>query len=385
MKLLIHDLTKEEWDKVSASYEGWEVICDNGCIKSCVGCFGCWIKEPGECVIKDGYEKMGALIHKADEVTVISRYTYGGFSSFIKNVFDRSIGFVLPYFEIRKGEMHHKKRYPEDKPMTFIFRGRDLTDDDKNCARKYVEAVCTNLHGIVKDVVFEETSTTKDLAEKMPYIQSDDTTILLNCSLRGDKANSKMFLDYLESGLEGEVKRINLSTYINQTDELVRIFASAKKIVLSIPLYVDGIPSSTLRMMERIEQCSLKDSKKIYVIANMGFYESVQITNLMSMVRNWCDRCGFEYGGGVAIGAGEMVGSMMVSSYAKKGPSKNAALSLDKLSETINASSVMDDIYSDPFKFPRALYMFCANSGWPVGCKKNGLKRKDLLRKADAD
>ena len=105
--------------------------------------------------------------------------------------------------------------------MTFIFRGRDLTDDDKNRARKYVEAVCTNLHGIVKDVMFEENFAAEDGKENTPDIKSDDTTILLNGSLRGDKANSKKFLDYLEPRVEGEVKRINLLTYANQPDYLV--------------------------------------------------------------------------------------------------------------------------------------------------------------------
>ena len=115
MNLIIHDLNEREWTAISEKYKGWEIISDNGTIKPCVGCFGCWLKDPGQCVMKDGYNRMGALIHKADEVVVVSRYTYGGFSSFVKNVFDRSIGWVLPFFEVYEGEMHHKKRYPEDK------------------------------------------------------------------------------------------------------------------------------------------------------------------------------------------------------------------------------------------------------------------------------
>ena len=55
MKLLIHNMNDEEWSKVCENYKEWEVISDNGTIKPCIGCFGCWLKEPGECVIKDGY------------------------------------------------------------------------------------------------------------------------------------------------------------------------------------------------------------------------------------------------------------------------------------------------------------------------------------------
>ena len=87
MNLVIHDLSEKEWNKIKADYEGWKVVSDNGNIGPCIGCFCCWRKTPGECVIKDGYENMGALIHHADEVVVISRYTYGGFSSFVKNAF----------------------------------------------------------------------------------------------------------------------------------------------------------------------------------------------------------------------------------------------------------------------------------------------------------
>ena len=379
MKLLIHDMSDEEWSKVSENYKGWEVISDNGTIKPCIGCFGCWVKEPGECVIKDGYEKMGALIHQAEEVTVISTYTYGGFDSFVKNVFDRSIGWVLPFFEIDHGEMHHKRRYPEDKPITFVFRGR-LDESDKTKAKTYVEAVCRNFHGIIKDIRFEEcrikgveTDTNSE-----PVTVDPDKVILLNCSLRTDNSNSKKFLDRLSDNIRGNAESINLSSYINRYDELVGILAGAGRIVLGVPLYVDGIPSALLRVMEKLEHRMSSGTKHIYVVSNMGFYESAQLKNLMSMVKTWCEKCGYTYGGGVAIGAGEMIGSVITST--DKGPAKNAAEALNKLSTAIDEIKDIDDIYADAYRFPRALYMFAAGSGWPMAAKKNGLKRKDLYR-----
>ena len=102
MGLVIHDLTPEAWETVRRDYPGWTVVSDTGTIRPCTGCFGCWNRTPGECVIRDGYENMGELIHRADRVTVISRYTFGGFSGFVKNVFDRCLGYVLPQFEVVK-------------------------------------------------------------------------------------------------------------------------------------------------------------------------------------------------------------------------------------------------------------------------------------------
>ena len=383
MNLLIHDLNEEEWKEISADYRGWEIISDNGTIKPCVGCFGCWVKEPGECVIKDGYEKMGALIHKADEVTVISRYSYGGFSSFVKNVFDRSIGWVLPYFEIYENEMHHKKRYPEDKPITFIFRGSGLTDADKQKANDYVKAVCRNLRGYVKDIVFEEykAQANEAVISREKYICEPEKTVMLNCSLRGDKANSRKFIERLSSDLNGNTVKINLSAYLNKVNELIDILGRAGKIVFSMPLYVDGIPSACLRVMEEMEKYRYEGNKRIYVISNMGLYESHQLKNLMGMVKKWCEKCGFTYGGGVAIGAGEMIGSVMAAT--DKGPAKNASEALVKLADAVNTTSVIEDNYIDPYKFPRFLYMLAANSGWPKGGKLNGLKRKDLLRQIE--
>lgn len=376
MNLIIHDLNEREWTAISEKYKGWEIISDNGTIKPCVGCFGCWLKDPGQCVMKDGYNRMGALIHKADEVVVVSRYTYGGFSSFVKNVFDRSIGWVLPFFEVYEGEMHHKKRYPEDKPFTFIFRGSFFTEDEKQKARTYVEAVCRNFRGRVVDVRFEE-ALDSDTPKKAVECDSD-RIILLNGSLRGDNANSRKFLDKLSGSLGRETEIINLSSYLTRLDDLVQILLSAKTVVLGMPLYVDGIPSQVLRLMERMEGFERKKEKKIYAVVNMGLYESHQIRNLLSMVKDWSDACGYEYCGGLAIGSGEMMGMFMKGDA--KGPAKKVGEGLNRLARAINTSSQTEDIYADAHMFPRCLYMFAANTGWPKAGKNNGLKKKDLLR-----
>ena len=383
MKLLIHDLNNEEWNKISSKYNGWEVISDNGSIHPCVGCFGCWIKTPGKCVIRDGYERMGTLFHKAEEVIIISKYAYGGFSPFIKNVFDRSIGWVLPYFEIIKGEMHHKSRYPEDKLISFIFRGSHMTNEDKALAKSYVEAVCTNLHGKIKSITFEESLDEKADIKDSQNAVLEEKAILLNCSLRADKSNTKRILNALSRNIYIEKELINISNYMNRIDELLSILKEADRIILGIPLYVDGIPSHVLRIMEKIEKMNNMGNKKIYVVTNMGFYESAQEENLIHMTRKWTECCGFTYGGGLGIGAGEMVGKMIDSSIAEKGPSRNAALALNNLGVAISESRCIEDMYINPYMFPRALYIMAANSSWPRDAKENGLKKRDLLIQPD--
>ncbi|MBP5222805.1 MAG: flavodoxin family protein [Lachnospiraceae bacterium] len=380
MKLLIHDLDKEEWDKVCEKYNGWKIISNNGKIKPCVGCFGCWTKNPGECVVKDGYENVSALMHNAEEITVISRYTYGGFSSSVKNIFDKSVGGVLPFFEVFEGEMHHKKRYPTIIPVTFIFRGNHLTAEEKAKAERYVRAVCRNMRSEMKEILFEEYEEQED-ESGLKYEGKENSAanpILLNCSLRGERANSERFLDCLAGEVGGDVERLRLVDYMNRPDELIELLLSAEKIVLGMPLYIDGIPSAMLRIMEKIEKCRCNRKIKVYSVINMGLYESKQICNILSMVKLWCEKCGFVYSGGLAIGGGEMISRIMKAGKAEKSPARNAVLGLVKLAEVIRSSEQVEDIYADPFRFPRFIYILISNSLWPRGAAKNGIRKKDL-------
>ena len=159
MNLIIHDLSKEQWEALAFPLKEETKIIDNsGKIKKCMGCFGCWLKTPGRCVIPDEYQRMGELAAKAVELTIISKCSFGSYSSFVKNVLDRSISYVLPFFEIREGEMHHRKRYDNQFLMRVIFYGSDITEEEKETAKELVKANAANLHGKVKEVLFVESA-----------------------------------------------------------------------------------------------------------------------------------------------------------------------------------------------------------------------------------
>jgi multimeric flavodoxin WrbA len=147
MKLIIHDLEEKEFQSVFTKLnDDFKVITNDSPIHNCIGCFGCWVKTPGACVIRDQYGDMGEIISKSDEVIVISRCCYGSFSPYVKNVLDRSISYVHPYFTIRKGEMHHKSRYSKQIAFTVWFYGDDITQDEITTAKKLVEANGINLN-----------------------------------------------------------------------------------------------------------------------------------------------------------------------------------------------------------------------------------------------
>jgi multimeric flavodoxin WrbA len=147
MKLLIHDIEQEALSSnMLAETDDIKIISEDSPIHNCIGCFGCWVKTPAACVIRDKYGDMGEILSKCEKVTIISKCLYGGFSPFVKSVMDRSISFVLPYFMIKNGEMHHRTRYDNHFNLEVIFYGEDITEKEKQTAMKLAEANSINLH-----------------------------------------------------------------------------------------------------------------------------------------------------------------------------------------------------------------------------------------------
>lgn len=150
MKLIITDI-----ENFNLPIEGkHKVISPRGEIHHCLGCFGCWVKTPGKCVIQDGYENTGVHMSKCQELIIISRLCYGSVSPFVKTVQDRAISYIHPDFELRKGEMHHKRRYNNVILLSAYFYGEDITDAEKETARNLMEANADNYDGLVRNIRF---------------------------------------------------------------------------------------------------------------------------------------------------------------------------------------------------------------------------------------
>lgn len=156
MKLIIHDLDEQEFMAWYREEEGVEtmVISDHGTIRNCIGCFGCWVKTPGVCVLRDGYERMGELLAKSDELMIISRCIYGSYSPFVRNVLDRCLPYLLPYFADVNGETHHRNRYQHTVALSVHFYGEDLTGQEQKTAADLVRANSINFYMNEPDLHF---------------------------------------------------------------------------------------------------------------------------------------------------------------------------------------------------------------------------------------
>ena len=142
-RLIIYDVPTEHIEKFTNDED--ILVNANEISRYCIGCFGCWLKTPGKCIIKDGFQDMGQRLSEVSEFILISKATFGSYSSPVKNVLDRSISYVLPFFEIRNGEMHHGERYHNDLTISALFYG-DMSEEEKQTAENLVKANAVNLN-----------------------------------------------------------------------------------------------------------------------------------------------------------------------------------------------------------------------------------------------
>lgn len=81
-------------------------------ISPCIGCFGCWLQTPGECIIKDDGSDLPKKVIQSDVVFLLTPLTFGMYSSELKKALDRfPCPVLLPYFAKINGEIHHANRY----------------------------------------------------------------------------------------------------------------------------------------------------------------------------------------------------------------------------------------------------------------------------------
>lgn len=138
-RLIIYDIQ----DKTLTAKEDDILFSANPIVKPCMGCFGCWTKTPGRCMIDDRCSDIPSYIAKCDEVILISPVWFGGYSESIKAVIDRFIPYVLPYFRIVGGEMHHQMRYKHDFKLTVLFYGK-CDSEEKQIAESLANANAIN-------------------------------------------------------------------------------------------------------------------------------------------------------------------------------------------------------------------------------------------------
>jgi multimeric flavodoxin WrbA len=115
-------------------------------IASCIGCFGCWMKTPGICVINDEQREIARKAVQSDLLVFLTPVTFGGYSSELKKALDRLIPIILPYFEEIGGEIHHAARYEKYPSIIAIGILTDHGEESEKIFKKLVNRNVINFH-----------------------------------------------------------------------------------------------------------------------------------------------------------------------------------------------------------------------------------------------
>ena len=89
----------------SAMMKGLRLVSSDKEANALLDSFDCIYK------ISDDYYNLGRILSVVDELIIISKSRYGCYSSDVKKVLERIIGYVQMNFYIRNGRMRHRFRY----------------------------------------------------------------------------------------------------------------------------------------------------------------------------------------------------------------------------------------------------------------------------------
>lgn len=207
---------------------------------------------------------------------------------------------------------------------------------------------------------------------------------MINGSPKPGKSNTAFLLNSLEALISSGNELTHYHIIKNPpSEEAFRQLCQMDALVLAFPLYIDAIPSHLFRLLVELEEhmkAKHKNEIYVYAITNNGFYEGRQNHIAFEILKNWCQRSGLRFGQGLGHGAGEMLASNDKIPLGH-GPLKNLGKAMNILANNINSKSSGELMLVNP-NFPRFAWQFAGTHFfWNAEAKKNGLKKKDILRR----
>lgn len=160
----LNDLTGKFFKQKGYEIEMIELEREN--LTFCLGCFGCWIQKPGECIINDGMSQINRRVMNSDVVIYLSPIIFGQFSPNIKNVIDRGLPNMLPFFEKRPdGSTMHPPRYDTYPSQIIIGYGDEISKEDKQLFSDVTKKHRRSLEVLIYQKPFENTIQTLNSIE----------------------------------------------------------------------------------------------------------------------------------------------------------------------------------------------------------------------------
>ncbi len=335
---------------------------------ACVGCFGCWTRTPGRCVLRDGLVELGPLLGATDELWVIAENSFGGYGGLVKRALERALPYLHPNFRIAGGQMHHRLRYPRTFTEKIWLYGPS-TARERSCFERLAAANAVNQGTQMQGVWFPADPRAYGLEERSdePLPEPENLpaplgvprhVALLNTSPRAERsATHALLADFWEA----------LGVYAGESTPL-RVdedaLAQVDTLVLGYPLYVDAPPSGLMERLERWSQeHTLAPGTRVYAISNLGFYEADQILPSFTVLENFCRAAGGAWCGGLAVGGGGMV--LPTARAPRMGRMRRRrSEAIDQLIFAVLAGQRLEAALEARCPVPRLAYKLAAETGW---------------------
>lgn len=90
-------------------------------IKHCLGCFSCWTKTPGKCVIKDDMENLIEEYLSSDLIIWATPVYHYGMTSILKNFIERTLLINQPFIEKENKTFSHPLRFENIREKSNIL------------------------------------------------------------------------------------------------------------------------------------------------------------------------------------------------------------------------------------------------------------------------
>lgn len=135
-------------------------------IANCMGCFRCWTKTPGKCVIRDDATVVYPCIAKSNKVIYVSRLKYGGYDSVMKTMLERAIPIQQAFIRIHNDETHHVQRAVTPKQATIIAYG-EIDEEERNIFRNLVARNASNMSFESYNIIFTTEAMLDDMVNKV--------------------------------------------------------------------------------------------------------------------------------------------------------------------------------------------------------------------------
>lgn len=166
----------------------------------------------------------------------------------------------------------------------------------------------------------------------------------------------------------------------NTTEKAYAAMAQSDAVIVVFPLYVFCLPGITMRFLQdylayhKVHAAGKK--QMVYSVINCGFPEPEINEEASRVVARFAAAIGAQYGHGILIGSGGMIG-MSVSPAEKLRDLYRAALR-DVQAEIKAGKAPTKQSVCLETKFPRCLYFLFGHMGWRRWIRRNGKSGKDL-------